>query len=189
MLRVRTVVPEYEGSERAVEPNVRAAMPAHEAGRAHRCAAVPARRSGGEDLGAAVSASVESLRALARALYLGSEVTLAQVARALRVSPKTVQKWSSRDGGWAWQRWQGQRARCERAWAGAGVVPWAPEAFTDPAYAARVARVQKLLAGASVRTAVRRARSRLAAAGFTGAEAAQALFAAAAELVLERDAA
>ena len=54
---------------------------------------------------------IEPLRALTRDLYFAGDLTLADVARVLRLTVRRVNRWSSRDGGWSAQRFRFQRGR------------------------------------------------------------------------------
>lgn len=100
-------------------------------------------------------ASIEPLRQLARDLYLASDLPIADVARALRLTTRRVNRWSSRDGGWAAQRFRFHFQRRSAA------------AATNSGPVAR------------------RAVANLQRAGLTREEAARALFAQVAALVLE----
>ena len=57
-----------------------------------------------------IAASIEPLRALARGLYVASELSMAEVACALPpLTARRLNRWSQRDGGWLAQRIRYQR--------------------------------------------------------------------------------
>jgi hypothetical protein len=105
---------------------------------------------------------IEPLRALARDLYVNSSLTLADVAEALRLTRRRVNRWSSRDGCWSSARVHAQRDR------------WKRGLRVPPVDASKVAR---------------RALAALQRGGYSREDAARALLAHAAALVLEAAAA